>query len=423
MRFRIPPLLPPYLVLVLVLAYAGGFVWLGLVRLEAIDKLTQAAALNAATVHDLQAFLNAVNDIETAGRGFALTGDPKYLEPFERGRSRVPKLLAELRDKVRDDPSELAYVEQLVPLIGERIMITATSIERKRNAPPEPYTAIFGRRGDETSEALRGIVAALDKREQDELTLVRDTLELTLRDARRDLYVMGGLTLLLLVSLFMTVRRLRSFIPPTQRSAPAAALPPAAVPRIEDGGVGTSLRDALLRARLAAASAPADSPERTRLRSLVTAMEKALAEHSAMVEEGDESAPDDKSVVRALAMLQQTYTRNDGVLVKATIDRSAKVADPQKAFLIYRSAEWALEAILHRKRAGEVGLQLAVNRQGLLLRVHALIDNTHQPAALTPKENEEANALRQGITALGGVFELGEAPTGFSLSLQLPPDP
>src|SRR5262249_379242 len=142
----------------------------------------------------------------------------------------------------------------------------------------------------------------------------------------------------------------------------------------------------------------------------------------AIAREGD-PARGEKGIVAALTRLQQAYSHYKGVAIKATIDQSARVADPQKSFLVYRSAEWALEAILHRKRAGEVELQLVVNRNGLFLRVHAFIDNSNQPAALTPKEKEEAGALRQGLAALGGSFDLGEAPTGFSLALHVPPEP
>ena len=46
MRFRIPPLFPPYAILVLVIAYAIGSLWLGLSRLDAITELTAANARN-----------------------------------------------------------------------------------------------------------------------------------------------------------------------------------------------------------------------------------------------------------------------------------------------------------------------------------------------------------------------------------------
>ena len=207
MRFRIPPFFPPYAVLMLVIAYAVGSLWLGLSRQDAITALTDATARNAATVHDLKALLAAVNDIETAGRGFALTADESYLETFERGRQRIPGLLSDLRDRMRDDAVELGLVEELVSLIAERTMITVAGIERKRSAPAQPYEMQFGGRGNATSEEIRTIVGTLEARELDELRQVRETLARNMAAARVDLYLMAGVTLLLVMSLFMAWSR------------------------------------------------------------------------------------------------------------------------------------------------------------------------------------------------------------------------
>jgi CHASE3 domain sensor protein len=422
MRLRIPPFLPPYAVLFLVIAYAVGSLWLGLARLDALTRVTETTARNAAAMHDLGALLNAVNDIETAERGFALTADDAYLEPFERGRRRVPVLLSALRDKMRDDASELALIEELVPLIAERSMITAAGIERKRNVPGETYETVFGRRGKESSERIRTVITILDAREQDQLAQARRTLVRTTGEARRDMYVMAAVTLLLVISLFLAVRRLRSFIlvVPDARAEDVVRLASGAAPAAKDAGVGTLLRDAMLRARLAAAATPADSSERKRFRSLISAMEHALSEHGEM---RDPTRPEDQSIVQALTRLRQVYSRPDGLSVSATIDQSVEVADGQKAFLILRSAEWALEAIMLRKRAGNVTLHLTSDGDRVFLRIHALTDSPKLPVALTPEESQEADALQRGATALAGSFIVGEGPTGFSLTLTVPAEP
>ncbi len=212
MRFRIPPFLPPYAVLVLVITYAVGALWLGSARLDGITQLTEAAARNAETANDLNALVAAINDMETAGRGFVITGDESFFEQFERGRRRAPVLLSSLRDKMRDDTTELSLIEELVSLISERSTIIVAGIERRRSAPDQPPDLTFRRRARETSDGIRKIVATLEAREQDELRQIRETLTRTLDAARRGLYVMAGVTLLLVVSLFLAVRRLRTFI-------------------------------------------------------------------------------------------------------------------------------------------------------------------------------------------------------------------
>jgi hypothetical protein len=123
-----------------------------------------------------------------------------------------------------------------------------------------------------------------------------------------------------------------------------------------------------------------------------------------------------------MTILAEAYSKANGLTIKKTIDQSASVPDLQKAFLIFRSAEWALEVITLRKRTGVVALTITGSKGQVLLRIEALTDDPKLPVTLTPKESEEANALRQGIAAVGGTFIVDEGPTGFSLALTVPAD-
>jgi len=67
-------------------------------------------------------------------------------------------------------------------------------------------------------------------------------------------------------------------------------------------------------------------------------------------------------------------------------------------------------------------LTITSSKGQVLLWIDALTDDPKLPIALTPKESEEANALRQGIVAMAGTFAVDEGPTGFSLALTVPTD-
>ncbi len=424
MRLPIPPLLPPYGVLFLVVAYAFGSLWLGLERLDAITRLGDSTTRNRATLDDLHALQSAVDAVELAGPVVTPASAEALSETSDLGRRRIPALLSALRDKLRDDASELALVEELVPLIAERTTYAASSIERKRTASDPPQDVLVGRSGSETSGRIRAIIDALKARNLRDLELGRETRIRTIAGARQDLFIMAGVTLLLVMALFLAVRRLRSFLafmPSAGEKAAVEMASDVSSRAATDVGVGTLLRDAALRARLAAERTPTDSDPGRRLRSLNAAIEQALDAHAAAYD-GDPVRLGARGLVRALAMLVQVYSHPDTLAIKATIDQSAKVQDAQKVFLVFRSAEWALEAIALRKRAGNVTCELMASEDRVFLRIHALTDNPRLPVTLTPKENEEANALRQGVVALAGTFVVGEGPTGFSLSLTLPAD-
>lgn len=423
MRLSIPPLLPPYGVLVLVVAYAIGALWLGLTRLDAIAQLTDAMTRSRATIDDLRAFESAVNEIDAIGPVGAPMSADALAASFERERRRIPVLLSAVRDKVRDDPAELALIEELVPLIAERTMLAASSIERKRSVADAANEGPGDRSGRKPVDRISAIIASLKSRELRELERGRETAIRAIAEARRDLYIMAGVTLLLVMALFLAVRRLRSFIAfvPTGGESAAVATASADSSGASDAGVGTLLRDAMLRARLAETAVPGSSGSGEHLRSLTAAIEQALSAGAAAFG-NDPIQIDAQGVVGALTRLVQVYSRPEGLAIRTTIDQRARIRDPQKGFLVFRSAEWALEAIALRKRTGNVTLDLAVSEARVLLRIHALTDNPKLPVTFTPKESEEAGALRQGVTVFGGTFVVGEGPTGFSLTLAIPAD-
>src|SRR6266852_8069522 len=63
----------------------------------------------------------AVTDAETGQRGFLLTGDPFYLEPFTEALSRMPAHLDRLRDLTRNIPEEEARIATLERAINAKL--------------------------------------------------------------------------------------------------------------------------------------------------------------------------------------------------------------------------------------------------------------------------------------------------------------
>jgi len=417
-----PPVFPTYLLLLLVVVFAVASAWIGLARLNAIERLDESSTGAAVTVHDLQALQNAVVDIETSARGFVLQGDAADLDLYERARRDIPPLLASLRDRMRDDPDELALIESLVPLVAKRIALSAAAIEQKRSAPDKVLPPEASRPGKETTNAIRAVIATLEAREQDQLANDRRLLVAGIDTARHDRYLLAAMIVLLAVLLFLAVRRLKSYIPPEVRLEPGSAIELEKPPITMDGRVATLLQDALLRTRLAAVEAPAGSPTAERLHALVDAMEHARDEHLRVEADLAQPRPEQENVVETLGLLAKSYSDLGPPTVKATMEQTRAVVSREKSFLIYRSAEWALEAMALRKHSGEITLHFNSDGKNASLRILALPDNPDRPLRFSPKESDEANVLQQAATLLGGTFVVSRGPTGFALLLNLPVD-
>src|SRR5512143_545274 len=417
MRPRIPPLLPTYVLLVLVVVFAVGSLWVGLGQLDTIERLAESRAESAATVQELQSLASTLNDIVNSAQGYARNGASENLDLFERARRAVPTQLTRLRDRMRDSPSELALVEHLVPLIARTTTLADAAIERLRAAPASEAAEAPAAYRDSV-EAIRAIIANLESREQDDLAHDGRALTAALSSAQILQFALAGLSVLLVGLLFVAARRLSSFMPPAPRVDAAASVElDGESPAASNARIAMLLDDAVARARLAVAAARDDPAAVESLRSSIEAIE-----HTALAPHG-EPRPGAPTVVDGLALLAREYSQPGGLTVEPTLDRSVAISGREKAFVVDRVAEWGLEAIARRKRSGEITLVFSGNEEDAAsLRVLALLDPPDVPLRLSPREREEADFLQHAAASLGGRLAVTHGPTGFALVLTVPVD-
>jgi len=79
-------------------------------RVQATSALTTNSRVTIAAASEL---LQAVVDLETGLRGYALTRDPAFLEPYENGQPHVTEQIQQLRELVRDRPDQFTRVNRV----------------------------------------------------------------------------------------------------------------------------------------------------------------------------------------------------------------------------------------------------------------------------------------------------------------------
>ena len=61
----------------------------------------------------LQTILSLAKDAETGQRGYLLTGEESYLEPFSNAKAQIPDEMRKAHDLVESDPVQLQRLENL----------------------------------------------------------------------------------------------------------------------------------------------------------------------------------------------------------------------------------------------------------------------------------------------------------------------
>jgi PAS domain S-box-containing protein len=100
---------------------------------------------------------------EAGVRGYVITGEPRYLEPYESARASADRLLARVSDLTRDDPlqhASLAGLRQALRLhLAELAYIVGV---RDRHGEPAARAAMLADRGQAAMEALRRAAGRLE---------------------------------------------------------------------------------------------------------------------------------------------------------------------------------------------------------------------------------------------------------------------
>ncbi|MGD9635886.1 MAG: CHASE3 domain-containing protein [Pirellulales bacterium] len=138
---------------------------LGIVTYQNTTKLLSTDQLVAQTYHArevAESMLSALSDAETGERGFLLTGDEKYLAPYDRGVANAKAKLAELRQLSPDDEVLNRQIDDLERIAAERLSQLQDSIAlRRENASDEGFTKarelMVKGRGSQAMDEIRAL--------------------------------------------------------------------------------------------------------------------------------------------------------------------------------------------------------------------------------------------------------------------------
>jgi methyl-accepting chemotaxis protein len=126
---------------------AGGFALsfllllaIGLVAFRSINSLTQTNELVVHTqdvIEHIAELLSLAKDAETGQRGYVITADETYLEPYQAAITRMPLVIQQLRQLTVNNASQQKRLDTLEPLIAAKLAELKQTIELRRKGDLE----------------------------------------------------------------------------------------------------------------------------------------------------------------------------------------------------------------------------------------------------------------------------------------------
>lgn len=130
------------------------------------NRVSIEASEARAIVDSVDRLLSALLDAETGQRGFLLTGEDRYLQPYNQAVQAIPSEFAVLRSRLASRAEEAANVKRLSVLTSQKLAELHQAIELRRAQGAAPGMAIvLSDEGKKVMDEIRAVCADIQHRE------------------------------------------------------------------------------------------------------------------------------------------------------------------------------------------------------------------------------------------------------------------
>jgi PAS domain S-box-containing protein len=145
------------------LAILVGAGWLAERSLAAVSRADQSTALANESSLELERLLSVLKDAETGQRGYLLTGDQRYLDPYHAALADVARQRGSLAMLARNNAALSASLARIEPLMGAKLAELQQTVDlRRTNGLPAALRVVGTGRGKALMDQIRGEVVSAE---------------------------------------------------------------------------------------------------------------------------------------------------------------------------------------------------------------------------------------------------------------------
>jgi PAS domain S-box-containing protein len=182
--------------------------FVGLANLRDVYETNEAVAHTFAVKTSLEELLSTLVDAETGERGFVITGDTSYLEPYNRARGALSTEFGRLRALTADNREQQVDLDRLSMATELKLRELADAVQRRQKSGFEAaQRAVADNVGKGIMDDMRVIVARMEAREDALLAERTAQAARSYESARLTRIVTTVVALLALIALFVATRR------------------------------------------------------------------------------------------------------------------------------------------------------------------------------------------------------------------------
>jgi len=140
---------------------------IGAVAYRSINSLTETSRLVTHThevLENIATLIGLLKDAETGTRGYIITGEEPFLDPYKSSITVIPTVMEKLRALTADNPHQQRRLDSAAPLIRAKLANSQAAIDLRRKGDLAQVTRIVSAgTGKKIMDELRGISAQMEQ--------------------------------------------------------------------------------------------------------------------------------------------------------------------------------------------------------------------------------------------------------------------
>lgn len=199
--------------------------WLAMRALTMLDASQFWVEHTWQVLNQVEHIMGSAKDAETGARGFLITNDPGYLEPYNYGRAELPAELNGFAQLTQDNPTQQLQMVEMRAVLAERLDLLEQGIAiRREGRTDNMHALVLSGTGKAQMDHLRAIADRMEAEERRLLGIRTADQRSAARRARITLFLASALDLLLIVFMFRFLTRERELRLLSQRTTASLAI-------------------------------------------------------------------------------------------------------------------------------------------------------------------------------------------------------
>ncbi len=141
--------------------------WLAFRSVQVLDDSQYWVAHTWQVINALERIMGSMKDAETGNRGYLLTGDPAYLDPYTQAAHDLPEEFRQISELTADNPQRQAQLSKMRAVVNQRLQALQTGVDERHSGDTDKVTLLVqSGTGKSEMDSLRTMADAMQTDER-----------------------------------------------------------------------------------------------------------------------------------------------------------------------------------------------------------------------------------------------------------------